>query len=287
MKRSNAKESLSYHICLGVLLGVLLIPPQAAHAQFVVHDPGMLAKHVETWIEEVERWKQTIEHYGKVYDNMVGQLKVITTQLVHIEGAISVVNRIGELLKGAAQLYTELNRMVNLRYRALQQIVTTIRAGKFDAATFRTVFGEYVKFTMGRSPRDTLSRLERLARIDTELAAWLDEKQDVEATIAAMTSDVRALQKQLEAEQALGTKRRNIQNLNDQIIQYFNHLEQLNARYAELNRLITERVNRHGERFQEMENFARQVTATNNAWTRLIRTKNEISRTVDRIVAGQ
>lgn len=284
MKRTN----FSYYITTGVLLGLLLIPPEVVQAQSVVHDPATLAKHVQTWIEEAERWTQTVDQYARVYENMVGQLKVLTTHVGHVANQITLVNRISSLLKGAAGLYASLRRLTHHRMKALVDIETLIRQGKFDDAAFRRLFDEYARHTMGRSTRDTLASLNRLARIDTELAAWLDEKQSVEASLAAMTLDVQALQKQLDEELMLPTNRqRNIANLNDQIINRFNVIEQYTARYSELNKLITERLNRHGEKFQEMENFARQVRATNNAWTSLIRTKGEISRTLDRIVTGQ
>ena len=59
-----------YHLALGSLVGVLIMPPSVAHAQWTVFDPAQYTLQVTKRLEEANRW---IQHYT----NLVQQLTTL------------------------------------------------------------------------------------------------------------------------------------------------------------------------------------------------------------------
>jgi uncharacterized coiled-coil protein SlyX len=290
MKRS----SISYHLLLGMLCGILLLPP-TAQAQFTVYDPANHATQIEEAIKDAARWLETIDKYAKDIEYYAKQLKSMTdlnkTVADHLGYDLlrnDLVNRIGTLVVGAMQLYAQLDRLVYHRIQFLKNIDADIRRGRFDALNFKTWYEAYLKDTIGRSSRDSVSNVGRMAKADAQLAALLDEQQKVQAQLAAWIADVKTLQKQLSEERERPVKsQRDISHLTAQIAHYFAIIEQLSARLAEINRRIDEHVTRHAERIGEMENFAKQILVVNDGWDTLVITKQKIAQQLSDLVIGR
>lgn len=300
------KKGSCYHLLLGIMLGILLLPPQPAKAQFgipqIVYDPAVHASQVGEWVKEALRWLETadhyrkqLEHYSKIYTNAVeqltnlkGVLKTVDEQLLRYRNMVGLVGDIGKLVRGSIRLYDQLERLVLYRLRALKNIDDRLRRGLFDPAADARDFETYIKYTMGRSSRDSVSRMDRLVKIDTDLAFWVDEKQKTEAKIALLNQDLIELQKLRQIEAAkTGTAQRDITNINNQIMYYLEQIESLEEYRRELINLINERVARYGVKIQNMEHFAKQVSVVNEAWSTLVITKQKMSQQLSALVIGR
>ncbi len=290
------------HIALGLLLGLLVLPPRPAQAQWTVYDPINNATQIERmiqdaarWLETIDKYRQDIEYYAKMFDKAVeqlttlkGVLKTVDEQLAKHKDLIYFVNDVGKIIRGSFKLYEQLESLVLHRIQALKKIDDRIRRGIFDLDQDKRDFETYLKYTIGRSARDTLSTRVRLAQMDTQLAFWLDEKQKLEKQIAEAHRLLKQAQERHEIEtNKASPNQRNIQHLNDTIFFYTNLIAVLTTQHAELTAKITERINKHGVRIQDMENFARQVVATNDAWKSLTRARDQIAATLDRLVLGR
>ncbi len=298
MKRST----MTYHVVLGTLIGLLLIPPQPVQAQWTVYDPANHATQIERmiqdaarWLETIDKYRKDIEHYAKMYDKAVeqlttmkGVLKTVDEQLAKHKALIFFINDVGQIVRGSFRLYEQLESLVLHRIRALKNIDDRLRNGIFDLEQDKRDFETYLKYTMGRSARDTLSQRVRLARMDTQLAFWLDEKAKLEVQIATYNKLYKQAKEKYDAELRKPTaQQNNVQHLAEVVAQYAQLIAMLTAQHAELTAKINDRTAQHGVRIQDMENFARQVVATNDAWKTLTRARDQIAATLDRLVLGR
>ncbi len=288
------KRGTFYHLLLGMMLGILLLPP-TAKAQFTVYDPANHLTQIEEAIKEAARWLETIDKYAKDVEYYAKHLKSMTDLNKAVADHLGydllrndIVNRIGAIVHGAMQLYWQLDRLVYHRIQFLKNIDADIRNGRYDDINFKRWYEQYLKDSIGRTSRDSLSNLARLAKVDAQLAALLDEQQKVQAQLAAWVADVKTLQKQLAEERNRAVRfQRDISTLISQIAAYFAVIEQLSARLAEINRMIDEHVVKHGERIGEMENFAKQILVVNDGWDTLVITKQKISQQLSDLVIGR
>ena len=183
------RSTFANQIVLGLVLGLLIIPPQPAQAQWTVYDPINNATQIERmiqdaarWLETVDKYRKDIEHYARMYEKAVeqlttlkGVLKTVDEQLAKQKDLIRFVNDVGQIVRGSFQLYEQLERLVLYRIRALKNIDDRIRNGIFDEEADKRDFENYLRYTIGRSSRDSLARMTRLAQIDSQLAFWVDE----------------------------------------------------------------------------------------------------------------
>ncbi len=296
------RSTMTYRLILGTLIGLLLIPPQPVQAQWTVYDPTNHATQIERmiqdaarWLETIDKYRQDIEHYAKMYDKAVeqlttlkGVLKTVDEQLAKHKDLIYFVNDVGRIVRDSFRLYEQLERLVLHRIRALKNIDDRLRNGLFDIEQDKRDFETYLKYTMGRSARDTLSQRVRLAQMDTQLAFWLDEKQKLEKQIATYNELLKKAREELSRELNKSPQnQRNVQLLVETCIHYESMVSELTRQHAELTAKINDRTAQHGVRIQEMENFGRQVVAVNDAWRSLTRTRDKIAATLDKLVSGR
>ncbi len=304
MKQMEQRKRLTvtHHIILGLLLGLLVMPPRPVQAQWTVYDPAQFTLQLEKKIEEAARWLETvdkyrrdIEQYVRMYEKAVeqlttlrGMLNVVDEQLAKQKNLIFFVNDVGRIIRGSFTLYRELENMVLLRIRALKNIDDRLRNGILDLDQDKRDFETYLRYTIGRSARDTLSQRVRLAQRDTQLAFWMDEKQKLETQIATYNRLYKDAKAQYEDEMRKPPdQQNNIQHLAESIAHYETLIAELTRQHAELTEKINERVAQYGVRIQDMENFARQVVSTNEAWRSLMVTRDNLTATLDDLVAGR
>lgn len=303
MKQMEQRKRLTvtHHIILGLLLGLLVMPPRPVQAQWTVYDPAQFTLQLEKKIEEAARWLETIdkyrkdiEHYAQMYEKAVqqlttlkGMLNIVDEQLAKQKDLIFFVNDVGRIVRGAFTLHRQLENMVLLRIRALKNIDDRIRNGILDLDQDKRDFETYLRYTIGRSARDTLAQRVRLAQIDTQLAFWMDEKQKLEQQIAKYNELYLEAAARLKAELNKTSDQQNVQSLSALVAHYEQMIADLTRQHAELTALINERVNHYGVRIQDMENFARQVVSTNEAWRSLMVTRDNLAATLDDLVSGR
>ena len=296
------KRGLTFYITTGVVLGVLLLSAMPVQAQWTVYDPANHKSQIEEaiaeaarWVKTVEKYSKDLEHYAQMYEKAVeqlttmkGVLKTVDDQLAKHKAMIGLVNDVGTIIRGAFTLRDQLERLVLHRIQALKNIDSRLRNGIFDPAADARDFEQYLRYTIGRSARDTLARRERLVKADAQLTYLMDEKTKVEAEIAELYAQLKAAEKMLAAEMATPpAQRRDITALTLTINHLSARLAELQAKHAELMEKITKRIEQHGLRIAEMENFGRQVVAVNDAWSEFQKVKTDIARTLDNLVMGR
>lgn len=296
------KKSTVSHIVISILLGVLVLPAQPVQAQWTVYDPvnhttqiERMAQDAARWLETIDKYRKDIEHYAKMFDqaveqvnNLKGILKTVDAELAKHKELIFLVNDVGQIIRDSFRLHDQLERLVLHRIRALKNIDDRLRNGIFDLEQDKLDFETYLRHTIGRSARDTLSQRVRLAQMDAQLGFWLDEKQKVEKQIATYNELLKEARKELDKEVNKPPQdQRNVQLLVETCSHYETMVAELTQRHADLTAKITERTNRHGVRIQDMENFAHQVVSTNHAWDSLMQTRDNMTRILDDLVLGR
>ncbi|MGH9899745.1 MAG: hypothetical protein ACRD4L_12945 [Pyrinomonadaceae bacterium] len=117
---------LTYHIVLGLLLGLLVIPPQSAQAQWAVYDAAnhqaqiqRMVQDTARWLETIDKYRKDLEHYTQMFDNAVqqlttlrGTLNIVDEQLAKQKDLIFFVNDVGKLVRGSFNLYQQLEGLV-------------------------------------------------------------------------------------------------------------------------------------------------------------------------------
>jgi len=166
------KKSLLHHLVLGLLVGVFIMPPSVARAQWTVYDPAQYTLQISKKIEEANRW---IEHHTKLVEQLT-TLKGVwdkTDELLSKQkNAITTMSNIGRTVRGAYQLKNQVEAIVTTRLKWLKSIDDRLRNGIFDPDADMRDFDEYLRDSIGRTSQDTIANRERLARMDNQLEKW-------------------------------------------------------------------------------------------------------------------
>lgn len=285
-------RNLSVHLVIGLLIGLLLIPAQTAQAQWTVFDPTQYALQVQRKIEEATRWVQTVEHYATMVDKAIQQLSTMQGVLRTAEEQLSrnvrlvrLVSSVGQIIRGSYLLERHLETMIRYRISMLQNIDDRLKAGIFNPEADLNDLENYLKYTIGRSSQDTVAKLDKLARNDSQLESWCLRRAQIQEKLA-LARDVRdKAQMQLEAEKhKADPDQANMAHLNDVILRQWSIIVDLEKDHAELQEKIAERAAKYGLRLQDMENFAFSILTVNNGWSSLQQTKEQIEQTLNNLI---
>ena len=285
-------RNLSVHLVIGLLIGLLLIPAQTAQAQWTVFDPTQYGLQVQKKIEEATRWVQTVEHYATMVDKAIQQLSTMQGVLRTAEEQLSrnvrlvrLVSSVGQIIRGSYLLERHLETMIRYRISMLQNIDDRLKAGIFNPEADLNDLENYLKYTIGRSSQDTVAKLDKLARNDSQLESWCLRRAQIQEKLA-VARDVRdKAQMQLEEEKNKpDPDQANMAHLNDVILRQWSIIVELEQEHAELQDKIAERAAKYGLRLQDMENFAFSILTVNNGWTSLQQTKEQIEQTLNNLI---
>jgi len=292
MKRRN----LSVHLAVGMLIGLVTIPAQPAQAQWTVFDPTEYVLQVQKKLEEATRWVETVQHYSTMVDKtiqqistMQGVLSTVDEHLAQNVRLVRLISSVGQIVRGSFQLERQLETMIRYRIYMLKNIDDRLRAGIFNPEADLNDLENYLKYTVGRSAQDTVAKLDKLARNDSQLESWCVRRAQVQEKLAIAREIRDKAQMQLETEKNKpDPDQANMAHLNDVILKQWSVIVDLENEHAELQDKITERASKYGLRLQDMENFAFSIITVNNGWSSLQQTKEQIERTLnDLIVNGQ
>jgi len=287
-------KNTSLHLVVGLLLGLLIVPAQPAQAQWTVFDPTQYALQVQKKIDEATRWLETVKHYATVVDKtiqqlstMQGMLRTVDEQLARNVRLVRLISSVGQIVRGSYQLERQLEGMIKYRISMLKSIDDRLRAGIFNPEADLNDLENYLKYTMGRSAQDTVAKLDKQARNDSQLESWCIRRAQIQEKLA-IARDVRdKAQMQLETEKNKpDPDQANMQHLNDVILQQWSLIVELEKEHAELQDKITERAAKYGLRLQDMENFAFSIITVNNGWSSLQQTKDQIERTLNDLIVN-
>jgi hypothetical protein len=284
-------RNLSVHLVVGLLPG-LLIPAPPAQAQWTVFDPTQYALQVQKKVEEATRWVETVKHYATMVDKtiqqlstMQGVLRTVDEELAQNVRLVRLVNSVGQIVRGSYQLKRQLEGMITYRVAMMKNIDDRLRNGIFNPEADLNDLENYFKYTIGRSAQDTVARLDKQARNDSQLESWcirLDQvRKDLLAAVKTMTDAIH----QIEVEGGKpNPDQANMSHLNEVVLEQHNIIATLTKEHAELKDKITERMAKYGLRLQDMENFAFSIITVNNGWSSLQQTKDQIERTLNDLI---
>lgn len=288
------KRRISVHLAIGLLIGLVIIPAPPVQAQWTVFDPTQYALQVQKKIEEANRWLETVKHYATMVDKtiqqlstMQGVLRTVDEQLARNVRLVRLVSSVGQIVRGSYLLERQLETMIRYRIGMLKSIDDRLRAGIFNPEADLNDLENYLKYTIGRSAQDTVAKLDKQARNDSQLEAWCIRRTQVQEKLA-IARDVRdKAQMQLEAEKGKSDPdQANMAHLNDVILRQWSIIVDLEREHAELQDKITERAAKYGLRLQDMENFAFSIITVNNGWSSLQQTKEQIEKTLNDLIVN-
>ena len=289
------RRTFTTHFLVGILLGLLIIPAQPASAQWTVFDPTQYALQVQKKIEEATRWVETVKHYATMVDKtiqqlttMQGILKNVDEQLARNVRLARFLASVGQIVRGSYQLKRQLEGMVTYRIAMLKNIDDRLRNGIFNPEADLNDLENYFKYTLGRSSQDTVARLDKQARNDSQLESWCVRLAQVRTALVAANKTLLEAVEQLDDESAKpDPDKSNLNHLNDVILQQQALIAVLNKEHADLQDKITERVAKYGLKLQDMENFAFSIITVNDAWNSLQHTKDQIEQTLNDLVVNE
>ena len=288
------RRPFTAHFLVGLLLGLLIIPAEPAKAQWTVFDPTQYVLQVQKKIEEATRWVETVKHYTTMVDKtiqqlttMQGILKNVDEQLARNVRLARFLASVGQIVRGSYQLKRQLEGMVTYRIAMLKNIDDRLRNGIFNPEADLNDLENYFKYTIGRSSQDTVARLDKQARNDSQLESWCVRLAQVRNELIAAWKTLSDAVAQLDAESGKpDADKSNVNHLTDVILQQQSLIAALNKEHADLQDKITERVAKYGLKLQDMENFAFSIITVNNAWNSLQHTKDQIERTLNDLIVN-
>jgi ubiquinone biosynthesis protein UbiJ len=283
------------HFVIGLFIGLLILTPSPAQAQWAVFDGSQYALQVKKRIDELNRWLETVRQYQEMYTKAVeqvttlrGVLQTVDKTLFKNQQMALLANDVGKIINDSQKLRRRLESMVRYKIRSLKSIDDRLANGIFDPDADLRDLQNYLLYTMGRDARQTVDQMLRTARADAQLAAWMDEKKRLMKESSALSIALSETQERLKKEQSVATpdNQANVQHLNEMISRLETQIEDLKKRIKELEEKINQRIKDHGLRLQDMENFGHEVLTTNEMWKELQKNKDDLQKTLDGLILG-
>jgi chromosome segregation ATPase len=282
----RGKSMLREALC-GLLLGLLIMPPQPAQAQWTVYDPAAYAQRIKAELNRVREWLQEIQFYQQLYMTAVQSLTSLRGVLQTVEKQLSkdmetarLTNDIAEIIRGSYQLHRQVENMVRYQITSLQRIDDRLKSGILDPERDLQDFEEYLVYSMGRNSRQTIQLAVRTAQADAQVSKWMTEKTFLEVDRAEEYKKLEAFKERLLREKS-NPDPGAIQALNESIQKTEARIDTLKKNIAELDEKIQQRITTLGLKLSDMENFGYTIESTKAAWRELKNTKAEITSTFD------
>jgi hypothetical protein len=284
----KGKSLLSETLC-GLLLGLLIMPPPPAEAQFggIVFDAKNYALQVQKRIEEVNRFLATVQQYQQLYLNAVNQLLTLRGVLQTVEKQLAknlevarLTNDIAEIIRGSYQLRRQAENMARYQIASLQRIDDRLKNGILDPERDLQDFEEYLVYSMGRNSKQTIQLAVRTAQADAQTHKCMMDKASLDIELAEEWKKLDAYQERLNREKN-NPDPGVIQALNESIQKTEARIDTLKKNIAELEEKIQQRIHALGLKLSDMENFGYAIESTKAAWRELKNTKAEIASTFD------
>ena len=285
-------KSLLREILCGLALGLLILPPQPAQAQWATFDGAAYGQRIKAEIGRVREWLQTIQFYQGMYVTTVQSLTSLGGILRTVEKHLSkdmetarLTNDIAEIIRDSYALHRQAEGMVRYQITALQRIDDRLRSGILDPERDLQDFEEYLVYSMGRNSKQTIQMAVRTALADAQVSKWMSEKAELEIARAEESKKLKAFRARLDQEKN-NPDPSVIQALNESIQKTEDRIETLKKNIAELDEKIQQRISALGLKLSDMENFGFTIESTKAAWRELKNTKAGISVALDDAIFG-
>jgi hypothetical protein len=291
------KRSLLWEMLCGLLIGLLIMPAQPAQAQWTTFDPSAYTQRIKSELKRALEWSEKVRQHQMLYTNAVEQLTTLGGILKRVDEELAkdkelarLTNDISDIIRGSVKLKNQIENQTRYQIAALQRIDNRVRNGIFDPEQDLQDFEDYLMHSMGRNSKQTIRLAVNTANADAILSVWMDQRRELSKKRAEAYKELDELIKKLD-ELKKRAKRDNkpldpssTQPLNETVYQTQTLIGKLEKDIAELEEKIQQRLNAHGLRLSDMENFAYQVESAKVAWLELQKTKQEISKAFDAAV---
>jgi chromosome segregation ATPase len=280
------KKSLLHHLAIGLLVGVLMMPPSVAQAQWTVFDPSQYALQVAKKVEEANRW---IKHYTNLVQQLTtlgGVLKAADDLVAKQKNAITTMSNIGRTVRASFQLKDQLEAIITTRLDMIKRIDDRLRNGIFDPEADLRDLDEYLKNSIGRSSQDTIANRERLARMDNQLELWQRELKYKEYKKSWAEGKQKETRGKLKIQEEASEDQRCapcIASLTQELASYEILIGQLESEIVNLRCQIENRVKQYNIQMQERVRFGEQVQSMNEAWSRFNNSLDELQRALSKV----
>src|SRR5690349_13459797 len=236
------RNQVSRHAIVGLLLAILIVPATPVQAQWTVWDPTNYSLQLAKKIEEANRWLETVRHYATMVDKTIQQLTTMQSILRNVDEQLArnvrlvrFISNVGQIVRGSFQLKRQLEGMIRYRIAMLKSIDDRLRNGIFDPEQDLQDLENYLKFTIGRSADQTVARLDKLARNDSQLESWCVRRTEVQKDLAIAQGVLKQAEQQLEAEENKpDVDQSSVAHLNDVILRQQQLIVELEKEHAEL-----------------------------------------------------
>jgi chromosome segregation ATPase len=279
-------KSLLYQLALGLLAGILIMPPPIAYAQWTVFDPSQYVLQVSKKVEEANRWLQHYTNLVQQLTTLSGVLKAADDLVAKQKNAITTMSNIGRTVRASFQLKDQLEAIVTTRLDMIKRIDDRLRNGIFDPEADLRDLDEYLKNSIGRSSQDMIANRERLARMDNQLERWQLELKRAETGFTGAQKDKTDAKKQLKEEGTKPEDQRCVPCIAN-LIQKISNCDLLIAHYgkeiADLRCQIENRVKQYNIQMQERVKFGEQVQSLNEGWSRFNNSLDELQRALSKV----
>src|SRR5579884_3882079 len=169
------RTSLFRNFIIGILLGLILAPPQAQ--AFPVFDIAAYGQRVKSELNRLEEWAKTIQHYQAMFDKAVQQwttmkgiLQTVDQTLAKYKELSLIANDVGQIVRGSFLLKRQYEALIRYNIKALEQIDQRLKNGIFNPEADLRDFENYLQFSLGRSSQDAIAVRVQAARKDSQLA---------------------------------------------------------------------------------------------------------------------
>jgi DNA repair exonuclease SbcCD ATPase subunit len=291
------KRSLLWEMLCGLLIGLLIMPAQPAQAQWTVFDPSAYTQRIKSELKRALEWSEKIRQHQMLYTNAVQQLTTLGGILERVDEELAknkdlarLTNDISDIIRDSVKLKNQIENQTRYQIAALQRIDNRVRNGIFDPEQDLQDFEDYLMHSMGRNSKQTIRLAVNTANADAILQVWMDQRRELSKKRAEAYKQLDQLIKKLD-ELEKRAKRDNkpldpssTQPLNEAVYQTQTLIGKLESDIAALEEKIQQRLNAHGLRLSDMENFAYQIESSKAAWLELQQTKQEINKAFDAAV---
>jgi hypothetical protein len=284
-------KSLYRELLLGLLLGLLIAPP--AQAMWPTFDGPAYTQRMKTEIRQILEWADKIAKWEMRIVNAIQQLTTLRGMLSLAEGELAkdkemarLTNDIGDIIRASNLLISKTKSMVKYGVASLQQIDERLRNGIFDPDKDLADLEEYLLYSLGRQSKETIRLAVQNALADPQLSKWMTERQNLALDLAEAEANKKKLLSLREkaAKSKDESQRSSFQPLTDALLATLARIGDLNGQIHKLEEKIQERLNAHGLRLSDMENFGYSIEATKAAWNEMNGARDQIASSFDAAV---
>jgi len=283
-------------IVLGTLIGLILIPPQTAKAQWAVYDGANHATQLTRMAEDAARWVETVNHYleeinkySTMIDKQVEQItrlgnimRTVDEQLARNRNLIHTVANFGRTIRQIFQLQQDIRTMVSARILAVQRVWDRMRNGIFDPQQNMRDLEEYMRHSIGRASQQRVEYHELLLEQDAEFGEAVYNREVAYGRLARAEQAQRALEGALTAETSKPVgEQHGVDSLLRQLAECKQYIATLTEQIAEYTRVINDKIRQFGVRIDAHARFGQAVVRETEAWREMTRVNQQTMESLD------